>query len=212
MEDSDPKRGRARRSPSRRQLILTEAAGLFRARGFHAVGIDDIGAAAGISGPGVYRHFESKEAVLEALIDVAQTRLTDGAERIIEEGLPPRETLVRLIRWHVEAVLDDPTVIAVYFLEARHLKPEGRLRLQRRERLYVEHWAATTAELAGDLGESAERTVVRSVLWLINSYSFGRAGLEREEAERVLTTMALAALTACTSPAVHESSGVGVVS
>jgi AcrR family transcriptional regulator len=184
------------RRPKRRELILSEAAKLFREHGFHAVGIDDIGAAAGISGPGVYRHFESKEAVLEALIDLAHSRLIDGAERIIEQGLPPRATLERLIRWHIQAVLDDPTVIAVYFLEARHLSPDARLRRRRRERLYVEHWTATVADLRDDLVESYLRMAVQSVLWLINSYSLQRDTLDPDQVEELMTAMALAALAA----------------
>ena len=55
----------------RRELLLQSAADLFATKGYHAVGIDDIGAAAGISGPGVYRHFASKQALLEALCDRA---------------------------------------------------------------------------------------------------------------------------------------------
>ncbi|MBI0385672.1 helix-turn-helix transcriptional regulator, partial [Streptomyces albiflaviniger] len=39
-------------APSRREQILKEAARLFAERGFHGVGVDEIGAAVGISGPG----------------------------------------------------------------------------------------------------------------------------------------------------------------
>jgi AcrR family transcriptional regulator len=186
---------RATRGPRRRELILAEAAKLFRERGFHAVGIDDIGAAAGISGPGVYRHFESKDAVLEALFQEAHNRLLEPAEQIVGEGLPPRSTLERLIRSHVRTVLDDPDVISVYFLEARHLSPEARLRRRRRERLYVEHWAATVSDLRDDLTEGYVQMAVQSVLWLINSYSFAHNALEPGTVEEVMTTMALAALT-----------------
>ena len=62
----------------RREQLLEAAAALFAERGYHAVGIDDIGAAAGISGPGVYRHFPSKQALLAALCDRALTRMLDG--------------------------------------------------------------------------------------------------------------------------------------
>ena len=54
-------------SAPRRELLLRAAADLFAARGFHDVGMDDIGAAAGITGPGVYRHFASQQALLEDL-------------------------------------------------------------------------------------------------------------------------------------------------
>ena len=66
----------------RRDLLLEAAADLFSGAGYHAVGIDDIGAAAGISGPGVYRHFAGKQALLGQLCDRAMTRMLDGAQEI----------------------------------------------------------------------------------------------------------------------------------
>ena len=52
----------------RRQDLLAASATLFAERGFAGVSIDDIGAAAGVSGPAVYRHFPSKQAVLGAIL------------------------------------------------------------------------------------------------------------------------------------------------
>ncbi|MBS9746049.1 helix-turn-helix transcriptional regulator, partial [Pseudomonas aeruginosa] len=46
--------------PSRRDQILATAAELFAARGFHGVSVADLGAACGISGPALYKHFPSK--------------------------------------------------------------------------------------------------------------------------------------------------------
>ena len=72
------------RDPDRRERILRAAAELVAARGFHAVSMADIGAASGIVGSGVYRHFESKSAVLAALLDDGMQRLREllGPEAI----------------------------------------------------------------------------------------------------------------------------------
>ena len=53
---------------TRREEILDAAAGLFADRGYHGVSIDDIGAAVGMSGPGIYRHFASKEDILAQML------------------------------------------------------------------------------------------------------------------------------------------------
>ena len=67
----------------RREEILTAAAALFARRGFHGVTIDDIGAAAGLSGPGIYRHFPGKEAMLsEMLLGISQRLLAEGSRRV----------------------------------------------------------------------------------------------------------------------------------
>ena len=73
----------------RRELVLEAAADLFAARGFHAVGMDDIGEAAGISGPGVYRHFPSKQALLETLLDRTMDRMLETVR-----GIADLETLI----------------------------------------------------------------------------------------------------------------------
>lgn len=63
-------------APTRREQILKEAARLFAERGFHGVGVDEIGAAVGISGPGLYRHFPGKDAMLaELLVGISEQLL-----------------------------------------------------------------------------------------------------------------------------------------
>ena len=65
---------------ARRDEILSTAAELFAARGFHGVSVADIGAACGISGPALYKHFASKDAVLaEMLVSISERLLAVGA-------------------------------------------------------------------------------------------------------------------------------------
>lgn len=54
---------------SRTQEISDAAAPVLRGRGFPSVGIDEIGAAAGLTGPALYRYFGSKHDVLAGVID-----------------------------------------------------------------------------------------------------------------------------------------------
>src|SRR5687767_14801282 len=59
---------RSARPRDRKAQLAGLAAELFRARGFHGVGINDIAAAAGITGPALYRHFTDKQAVLSYVV------------------------------------------------------------------------------------------------------------------------------------------------
>src|SRR5688500_3082847 len=69
--------------PSRRDEILRAAAQLFAERGSRAVGVDDVGAAVGVTGPAIYRHFASKDAMLaEMLLRISETLLAGGSERV----------------------------------------------------------------------------------------------------------------------------------
>ena len=99
----------AGRRRSRRDEILEIAVGLFAARGYHGVSMDDIGAAAGVTGPALYHHFAGKEAMLvAALIPVSEGLLAGGRERVVDHPDDPRGTLESLIDFHVEFALADP--------------------------------------------------------------------------------------------------------
>src|SRR3954463_791978 len=74
-----------RRRRSRRDEILAIAVGLFATRGYHGVSMDDIGAAAGVTGPALYHHFAGKEARLAAaLTPVSENLLAGGRARLAE--------------------------------------------------------------------------------------------------------------------------------
>ena len=79
------------RPVERRQQILDVAAGLFAQRGFHGVSVGDIGKAVGVSGPALYKHFDSKDAVLaEMLVAISERLLAEGQERVAHADGPRR--------------------------------------------------------------------------------------------------------------------------
>lgn len=72
---------RDRAKAERRRALLAAAARLFAERGFDGVTLEEIGAAAGVSGPAVYRHLAGKQALLGAiLVDVSERLLRGGRE------------------------------------------------------------------------------------------------------------------------------------
>src|SRR3954453_7701256 len=90
---------------NRRDQILREAARLFAERGFHGVGVDEIGAAVGISGPGLYRHFAGKDPMLpELLVGISGRLLTAGKARVAEAP-DPVGALDALVRGHIDFAL-----------------------------------------------------------------------------------------------------------
>ena len=99
--------------PTRREQILSAAAELFARYGFHGVGIDDIGKAVGISGPALYRHFRSKDAMLAELLTGISDRLLRGGQDHVGKASDPHDALDRLVRWHVEFALTNPSLITV---------------------------------------------------------------------------------------------------
>ena len=89
MQPTEPTQTGKAKAPAgatRREQILKEAARLFAERGFHGVGVDEIGAAVGISGPGLYRHFAGKDAMLAELLVGISGQLLTGAKRRLAEA------------------------------------------------------------------------------------------------------------------------------
>src|SRR5262245_35017049 len=73
------KRGRGRpRTGGKREDILDAALELFSERGFHGTAIPDIAAAAGIAPASIYRHFASKEALVNELYRRCKQALLDA--------------------------------------------------------------------------------------------------------------------------------------
>ena len=86
-----PHTQRSQAKANRRQALLSAAAALFAVDGFNRVSLEDLGAAAGVSGPAVYRHFAGKQAVLGALLLSVSQDLLDGGRRVVADPTtPPR--------------------------------------------------------------------------------------------------------------------------
>jgi AcrR family transcriptional regulator len=180
----------------RREAILAAALGLFRERGFHSVGVDDIGTAAGISGPGVYRHFPGKSALLVALFDAITERLLLGAEEIQKMDCPAAEMLDRLVAFHVATAVEARALVAVWLQDGRSLPDPEEQRLRARQAEYLGIWLATLARVRPDLGPAEAETVVHAAVGAINSVAFHDSGLPAAALEGLLAEAARAVLRA----------------
>ena len=185
------------RGRARREKLLNAAAQLVAERGFHSVGIIDIGAAAGVSGSALYRHFKSKGDLLVALFERVIDNLLDGAQAAVASAATPHEVLDTLIRGHVEFALRDRAIIAVYEQEVPNLPNDDRRRLRRKQRTYAELWAGVVARVRPDLGDAEVEAAVHAVFGLLSSVARFRTRASDRELAALLRTMATSALTPC---------------
>ncbi|MEU1280627.1 helix-turn-helix domain-containing protein [Streptomyces sp. NPDC005805] len=188
-------------APTRREQILREAARLFAERGFHGVGVDEIGAAVGISGPGLYRHFPGKDAMLaELLVGISERLLDGGRRRVDESGGDPAYLLAALIDGHIDFAIDDRPLITLHDRELDRLRDSDRRRVRQLQRQYVELWVAVVRELHPSVAETEARTAVHAVFGLLNSTPHlgvnGGGPLGRPAAETLLRRLAYGAFAA----------------
>lgn len=157
-------------APTRREQILKEAARLFAERGFHGVGVDEIGAAVGISGPGLYRHFAGKDAMLaELLVGISGRLLDGGRRRVAEADGVPEQVLSSLIDGHIDFALDDRPLITLHDRELDRLRDSDRKLVRQLQRQYVELWVDVVRTLHPDAAEGQVRAAVHAVFGLLNS-------------------------------------------
>jgi AcrR family transcriptional regulator len=183
----------------RRRQILGCAAALFATRGFHGVSVDDLGAAAGVTGPALYRHFRSKEDILAELLVGVSQRLLDGGRRRVAGTDDPASALAALIEFHVEFALDEPDVITVQERDLASLPSSISRVVRALQHEYVSVWAGVVQRLTGCEGEDAV-AAAHAAFGLMNSTPHS-ARLPRAEMAALLREMAGAALRAAGGPA-----------
>lgn len=108
------------RSGTRRAEIARNAGELFSVRGFHAVRMDDIAEASGITARALYRHYDNKQALLSHVVLEDQQHVVDTIAALTEQE-PDKLDLDATLTTLTEAALDSRRLSLLWQREARHL-------------------------------------------------------------------------------------------
>lgn len=192
-----PVTARDRAKAERSDAILREAARLFAERGYNGVSLEDIGAAVGVSGPAVYRHFAGKQALLGAVLVQVSEDLVSGGTDVAAQAADDPQRMRALIAFHVEFALGHADVIRVHDREVAQLAASDHAEVRRLQRAYIELWIRTLAPLV-EADSDELRLRVQACFGLINStpHSTRSAARRRSTTAAVLGAMAEAALRA----------------
>lgn len=140
---------------------------LFAKQGYEGTTIDDIGAAVRLTGPAIYRHFESKTDILVAAAEVGDAIIRDGVERA--KGLDADERLDCLVRCHVEAGVERGQAIVIWDRDRQHLPAKVRRSGESLRRELQDSLVELVREFQPEVAEADAIEVVNVVL------SVGRA-------------------------------------
>lgn len=179
--------------PSRREQILAAARDLFESHGYEAVTVDQIGAAAGVTGPAIYRHFKKKSDVLLALLGRIVEHLNVAAADIVRD-LDPETALLRLIDSHVSVALDDGALLTIYIRERQMLPADEMHALRQLQHEFLSSWDEIVQSLRPDLSKEEVVVAVRLVTEMIGSSVWYTRLLDRQRFASVVRTMAWQAL------------------
>jgi AcrR family transcriptional regulator len=183
----------------------------------------DIGAAVGVSGPALYKHFAGKEDILGQCLLHASDQLLAGARELLSDGgaglgvpakyrseartlrgegggarsavgQPAAEAaLEALIARHADFALDNPALIVVQEREWGALGTEAQAQVRKRQLAYVDVWCDALTPLRPDLSAPQARAAVQAAFGLLNSTPHS-ARIGRDTMHALLTSMARSAL------------------
>lgn len=190
MRTSDPHpRG------SRRKLLLDAAAELFLRHPYDSVTVGMVATEAGISGPGLYRHFQNKQALLIAVVEEGLQELHRFARATAAAESDPGAALAAMVDLHVRSVITGPPRTLI-FLKNEHAVPVSDQRRIRREmNLYAHEWILVVLRLRPDLSEPQVRLLTQAVFSMLNSVATLNKGLDQEEIVVMMSTASIRALT-----------------
>jgi AcrR family transcriptional regulator len=183
-----------RRRTDRRARILQAGMDLFHRKGYHATGMDEIGAAAGITGPGIYRHFVSKEAILATGIRAAITGVLERNRAIVAAADSPRAALEGLIANFVNGLIADRWLSAMVMRERHALSPETRLWVERSEAAHIGAWVRALRQVRPDLSLAEAHLMVHAGMWMCLCVAYYDSGIDPDREAAMLIEMARSAL------------------
>lgn len=190
---------RAEHRSRRHAEIIAAAARLIAESGFAGTRLEDVGAAVGISGPGLYRYVSGKEDLLAQILVDVSARLVAGARAVLDraaaEDWGEARILRELLAHHVDFAVTDPDRIRIQEREIRQLHPAARAEVRALQRTYLGIWVDALHAVRPDLDERTLRVRTQLVAGLINSsrHIIRREGPEAVRAQAMATALAVVA-------------------
>lgn len=190
----DGPRPARKRRPYRMAEIQRAALALFHERGYAETSMEDIGAAVGIAGPSIYRHFGSKAHILESAMAEAGAAFWSGFEAALGRSDEPAEQLQAAVAVYVASLFADPILTAVTLQYRQRLSPEIRAHALREDKRLVAHWVEVLRAARPDLPVPEARLLVRGALDVVLAMALARTSLSREAAMEAARRAMLATL------------------
>ena len=187
------------KSERTRQRILDAAARTFRNKGFTGTTLNDIAEAAALRAGSIYYHFDSKERLLEEVLDIGIARVAAAVREVIE-ALPPETSPTERIRHgigvHIRSLLYHGEYTSAAFRIFWQAPPDSRARVLSRRRDYADYWRELlhAARAAGEIDPARDLSLVRMFLfgalnWSVEWYDPEKGPIDafaREAAETFL--------------------------
>ena len=181
----------------RRAELLRIAGELFAEKGYKFTTVRDIADAAGILSGSLYHHFDSKETMVDELLDTFQTELWARYDEIEASDASAREKLEAVVRASFDAIGSHRSEVAIFQNDATYLMGFERFAyLGERNQRFRALWIALLAqgvasgELRADLDVELVYRFLRDTVWVaVRWYRPGGALSPADVADRYLSIL-----------------------
>ncbi|MGW1026771.1 TetR/AcrR family transcriptional regulator [Streptomyces sp. NPDC002577] len=153
----------------RDRAILDAAALAFYEKGFHGVGVDELGTRAGLSGPSLYRHFSGKDEILATLLNEAMDELISATVPVYDD---PERDLRRALEHHIEFAMEHRQLVNLYQREVRSLVDPWKRAFTRRRGQYTARWESLFAQKFPGVDSASVAAMTQACLGMIFSVSY----------------------------------------
>ncbi|MBO1415495.1 TetR/AcrR family transcriptional regulator [Streptomyces sp. FH025] len=183
--------------PARREELLAAAVRLFHQRGFDNVSTDQLGAAVGISGPSVYRHFDSKAQLLAASLVRSRERLGHEVDGAIRAAAGPGAALEAGLGAYVGFALRNGDYLGAMLSETERLAPPDRRAAVDFRRDFLRTWVDLLRQVRPELDAAGARIRVHALFSLVNDGVRNRPHSARPDLGDCLLRLGRAVLGTC---------------
>ncbi|GAA1990758.1 TetR/AcrR family transcriptional regulator [Catenulispora subtropica] len=179
---------------TRREELVAHAVRLFQQSGYHRVTMEDVGAAAGIAGPSVYKHFAGKTDLLRAVVRRLRDRLQAALDAPAGPGSADDQLAMRA-RSYVETVVAERSLVLAFHAEVHNLPRRDRVEIRRLVAAYVQRWTVLVGAALPGRGEAEAGIRVQAAFAVVNDSVRSRRLARQPETVPKLTALMLAVLT-----------------
>ncbi len=99
--------------PERRESIISAARGLFASKGYHGVSIDEIARAVNVSPAILYRHFKSKQALYNTVLEEFASQRQSYVETIVKHGTRFEDALAGMTEVFITSMANNPDILRI---------------------------------------------------------------------------------------------------
>lgn len=155
----------------RQEQLAQAALSLIGTQGLKGLSVARVARKVGLVPSAVYRHFESKDELLDAVLEMIRARLNANVVHSSEVGIDALQILRRLVMAHLRLIRENEGILSIVFSdEVQNGRPERKARIQSIIQGYLKQVAqiVSRGQQQGHIRRDADpRTVSVMILGLI---------------------------------------------